>query len=159
MLHLPPELQAKSPWLLLHIPLLFMAYLLLAVASGTGILFLIEERLMKSRHLTNFAWNLPSLESMDAFIHRLIVWAFPMLSVGILLGAHWAYQAWGRFWAWDPKETFSLITWSVYLLFLVTRWAKGWRGRKSTYLSLVGFVLVLITFIAVSFMRSKHNFN
>lgn len=157
--HLPPELQAKSPWLLLHIPLVFTAYLLLAGASGTGLLFLVQQRLLKSRRLNAWAWRMPPLETMDAWIHRFIQWAVPLLTVGIVLGAHWANQAWGRFWGWDPKETFSLLTWGIYVMYLVMRRASGWRGRKSIYLALIGFALVLATFIAVQFMTSKHNFN
>jgi len=101
---------------------------------------------------------LPSLEGLDALIFKLIFTAVPLLTLGIGLGAIWAHRAWGRFWGWDPKETFALMTWLVYVAYLFIRWLRGWRGRKTTYLSLAGFGLVLFTYIGVNHFSSLHKF-
>jgi ABC-type transport system involved in cytochrome c biogenesis permease subunit len=150
----PPD--PTHVWLLLHIPLLFFAYLLLAGASALGVGFLVQEHLLKSHRPSALSVRGPSLEVMERWIYRLILAAFPLLAIGILLGCFWGLEAWGRFWGWDPKETFSLVTLAVYALCLALRWKAGWRGRKSTYVALGGFVLVVFTWIAVRHFSPLH---
>jgi len=77
-----------------------------------------------------------------------------MLSAGILTGAVWAHYAWGAYWSWDPKETWSLITWIIYAIFLHARFVKGWKGTKIAVLSIVGFLSVLFTYFGVNFILS-----
>src|SRR5687768_12225215 len=92
----------------LHIPLLFLSYAIFSAAFAVGIIFLWQERQMKTKHLNDLAYQLPSLEGLDHLIYKLISIAVPLLTMGILLGSIWARQAWGRFWGWDPKETWAL---------------------------------------------------
>ena len=101
---------------------------------------------------------LPPLEELDNLIYRVIWMSFPVLTLGILLGAAWANDAWGRYWGWDPKETWSFVTWLIYLIYLHIRLVVGWRGRKTAYLSLVGFAVVLFTYVGVNYLSHLHGF-
>jgi cytochrome c-type biogenesis protein CcsB len=140
----------------LHVPLLFLSYAILAAAFTVGIIYIWQERQMKSKHLGELAYELPSLMALDALIFKLILVAFPLLTVGIFLGSIWAHQSSGRFWSWDPSETWALITWLVYVAYLSARMGAGWRGRKTTYLSLAGFALVLVTYVGVNYFSPLH---
>jgi cytochrome c-type biogenesis protein CcsB len=150
--------QPQSYWMAIHVPVMFTSYALLGVAFAAGIAYLIEERQMKSKHLSELSYRLPPLDELDQMIIKMIVVAFPLLTTGILLGAIWAYTAWGRFWGWDPKETWSLITWLVYVGYLVARLGGGWRGRKTAYWSLAGFVFILFTYAGVNYLSPRHAF-
>src|SRR4051794_22786445 len=97
----------------LHIPLLLGSYVIFGAAFAVGLAYLWEERQVKSKHLSDLTFQLPSLDRLDRMISRLILTAVPFLTLGILLGGVWAQRAWGRFWGWDPKETWALITWLV----------------------------------------------
>jgi ABC-type transport system involved in cytochrome c biogenesis permease subunit len=145
-----------NKWLYLHIPLLIVSYLMLLAAAAVGLLFIIQERRIKRHQSLAVESRLPPLESMEQFIYRMIIYSFPLLTLGILLGAHWAYQTRGRFWEWDPTETFSLVTWLIYAIYLALRWARGWRGRRSTYLALAGFAIILVTLVALRFFSPLH---
>src|SRR5687767_6278013 len=98
-------------WLLLHIPLLVVSYLLLLAAAGVGFLFILQERRIKRHEALAVTSRMPSLEAMERFIYRMILISFPLLTLGILLGGHWALLTRGRYWGWDPTETFSFVTW------------------------------------------------
>jgi cytochrome c-type biogenesis protein CcsB len=96
----------------------------------------------------------PNVKILDDLNYRSIMVGFPLLTLGIVTGAAWANYAWGTYWSWDPKETWSLITWFVYAAFLHARFTAGWRGKKSALLSIVGFAAVLFTYIGVNFLLS-----
>ncbi len=150
---------AKVPpphWLLLHIPLLVLSYLLLLAAAAAGILFIIQEHRIKHHQAEAVTSHMPSLESTESFIYRMILIAFPLLTLGILLGGHWAYLTRGRYWGGDPTETFSFVTWVIYAIYLTLRWGRGWRGRRSTYLALTGFGIVVVTLVALRFFSPLH---
>lgn len=154
--NLPPALQ--SYWMAIHVPVMFVAYGAFANAFAIGLAYVMQERQIKSRKPTHLAFRLPPLDELDNLIYRVIWWAFPVLTLGILLGARWAYDAWGRYWGWDAKETWALITWLVYLIYLHMRIVVGWRGRKTAYLSLAGFAVVLFTYIGVNYLSELHGF-
>ena len=143
-----PSLQ--SHWMAIHVPIMFTSYAILGVAFAVGIAYLLEERQMKSKRPADLSYRLPSLEEMDTLIFRLIMIALPLLTLGIFIGGLWAHAAWGRFWGWDPKEIWALLTWFIYAIYLHLRLVAGWRGRKTAYLSLAGFALVLFTYVGVS---------
>jgi cytochrome c-type biogenesis protein CcsB len=96
----------------------------------------------------------PPAKILDDINYRAIAVGFPFLSVGIITGAIWADVAWGSYWSWDPKETWSLITWLVYATFLHSRFTRGWVGQRSAVLSVLGFVAVLFTYFGVNFLLS-----
>ena len=91
-------------------------------------------------------------------VYRLISWGFPILTLGIILGARWAYDAWGRYWGWDAKETWALITWFMYAIYLHMRLVMSWRGRKTVLLSIFGFGVVLFTYVGVNYLSQLHGF-
>jgi len=153
---LAPALQ--SYWMAIHVPVMFISYAAFALAFAVGLAYLIQERQLKSKHPTSISFRLPPLEDLDQLIYRIIRMAFPILTLGVLLGARWAYDAWGRYWGWDPKETWALITWLIYLIYLHMRLVVGWRGRKTAYLSLLGFGVVLFTYVGVNYLSSLHGF-
>jgi ABC-type transport system involved in cytochrome c biogenesis permease subunit len=141
---------------LLHVPLLCLAYVMLLAGAVTGLVYLVQERQIKDHESPLWGSKLPSLEAMEVFVYRMILYAFPLLTVGNLFGTHWELATSGRFWRWDPTETFSLVTWILYAFYLILRWVKGWRGRKSTYLALAAFGIVLLTLSALFFFSPLH---
>jgi len=94
--------------------------------------------------------RLPELQTLDLFSYRMILVAFPLLLLVIVTGAIWAHYSWGRYWGWDPKETWSLITWTIYALYLHTRITRGWVGRPSAIIAVVGFLMVIFTYLGVN---------
>ena len=101
-----------------------------------------------------FSSRLPSLDVLDEVSYRAIALGFPLLTIGIATGAIWADIAWGRWWGWDPKETWSLITWLFYGAYLHTRLTLGWRGRHSALIAVTGMIVVLFTYFGVNFLLS-----
>ena len=95
---------------------------------------------------------LPSLEQLDSLLYRTVGVALPLLSMLLITGAVWANESWGRYWGWDPKEVGALVSWFAYAAYLHTRISHGWRGRKSAYFALLGFILVIFTWLGVSFL-------
>jgi cytochrome c-type biogenesis protein CcsB len=144
---LMPALQ--SNWLAIHVITCFFGYAAFAVSFGISILFLAQYR--RERVDRPIGW-LPPTQMLDEINYRSIVIGFPMLTVGIITGAAWASYAWGSYWSWDPKETWSLITWFIYAAFLHARITRDWRGRKMAFLSMVGFLAVLFTYFGVSYI-------
>ena len=136
----------KSNWLLVHVVTAFLGYAAFAVAFGTAILYLFQERRPRP--------SLPPLPLLDGLIYRTTVLGFLLLTLGIATGAVWAETAWGRYWSWDPKETWSLITWFIYAALLHARLLKGWHGRRIAWLAVLGFMAVLFTYFGVSFLLS-----
>lgn len=143
---LMPALQ--SNWLTIHVTTCFFGYAAFAVSFGISILYLIREKKGQEGAKT----RLPSLQVLDEINYKSIVIGFPMLSLGIITGAAWANYAWGSYWSWDPKETWSLITWFVYAAFLHARITWDWRGRRAAFLSIIGFVAVLFTYFGVNYL-------
>ena len=120
-------------------------------------LVLLADRLpadFKARLLSLF----PDAGVLDELNHQLIMFGFLFLSVGIITGAVWANSAWGRYWGWDPKETWSLITWVIYATLLHAKMMRGWRGRRIAYMSLVGFAAVLFTYFGVNLLPGLHSY-
>ena len=142
-----PALQ--SNWLAIHVITCFFGYAAFAVSFGVSVLFLIQYR--REGVDRPVGW-LPPTQMLDEINYRSIIIGFPMLTVGIITGAAWASYAWGNYWSWDPKETWSLITWLIYAAFLHARVTRDWRGRKMAFLSMVGFLAVLFTYFGVSYI-------
>ncbi len=153
---LMPALQ--SYWMAIHVPVMFISYAAFATAFAVGIVYLLQERQLKSKHPSEFSTALPALEPLDTMVYRLIGWGFPILTLGIILGARWAYDAWGRYWGWDAKETWALITWFIYAIYLHMRLVMSWRGRKTILLSIFGFGVVLFTYVGVNYLSELHGF-
>ena len=97
---------------------------------------------------------LPDTRTLDRLSYRAVMVAFPIMTFVIVSGAVWANKAWGRYWGWDPKETASLVTWGIYLLYLHARLTAGWSGRRAALISIIGFVSVVFTYLGVNLVIS-----
>jgi len=147
----------RSNWIYIHTPLVFLGYAALFIAFAAAIMYLIQEHALKSKHAVRFYHWLPSLEICDDLAYRALAIGFPLITLGIITGALWAQAVWGV-WARDAKVLFSFLTWLVYLLLIFYRLIAGWRGRKAAYLSIVGFIGVLVTFLGANYFGGLHTF-
>lgn len=146
---LVPALQ--SNWLTAHVVTCFLGYAAFAVSFGVSLLYMLKGRLSQRGVVGGL---IPSEEILDHLNYRAVATGFPFLSVGIITGAIWADVAWGTYWSWDPKETWSLITWLVYAAFLHARLSRGWSGKRTAVLSIAGFGATLFTYFGVNFLLS-----
>jgi cytochrome c-type biogenesis protein CcsB len=144
----------KSNWLIAHVVTCFLGYAAFAVSCGISILYLLKKNQMSDSNEKGILMYLPSSRQLDEFNYQMIFFGFLWLSLGIITGSVWANSAWGTYWSWDPKETWSLITWLIYAALLHARTMKGWRGTRVAWLSLLGFVCVLFTYFGVNFLLS-----
>lgn len=149
VVELPPALQ--SWWLPIHGMIALMANAFLALAFCGGVMYLLQEREIKRKRMGFFSERLPSLEALDNLNQHCLTIGFPLLTLGIVSGSLWARQAWGAFWQWDPKETWSLITWLIYAAMIHQRFTVGWRRRRAAIMAIVGFCAVLFTLWGVNF--------
>ncbi|MBI4056273.1 MAG: c-type cytochrome biogenesis protein CcsB [Elusimicrobia bacterium] len=153
---LVPALQ--SYWINIHPMVLMTSYAAFANAFGVGLALLIQDHQIKSRKPSELSYRLPAIEDLDQLNYRIIAVFFPVLTIGIIMGGIWAYNAWGRFWGWDAKETWALITWFIYVIYLHMRFFGGVRGKKTVYLSMAGFASIIFTFIGVNYLSELHGY-
>ena len=149
-----PALQ--SNWLTSHVLTCFMGYAAFTVAFALGIMYLIKSRATESQSV--FIRLMPSESQMDELMYSSAALGFIFLTLGIVTGAVWAHYAWGSYWSWDPKETWSLITWLAYAVMLHTRLVRGWRGKRMAVMAIVGFGCVLFTYLGVNLLPSLHSY-
>ena len=144
-----PALQ--SNWLTAHVVTCFIGYGAFTVAAALGLMYLVKKRNAIPQAKSAL---LPDLDLLDDLIHKSIIFGFLWLSAGIISGAVWANEAWGTYWSWDPKETWSIITWFFYAFILHARFTRGWNGALLAALSLIGLGVVLFTYFGVNFFLS-----
>jgi cytochrome c-type biogenesis protein CcsB len=142
----------KSFWHPFHVFFAFLGNAIFTLAFCCGILYLIQEHQLKAKKMGAITRRLPSLKVLDDLNYQALKFGFPLLTLGIITGAIWAEYAWGRYWNWDPKETWSLITWFLYAALLHQRLTVGWRGRKAAIMAIVGFLAALFTFLGVNLL-------
>ncbi len=147
---LAPALQ--SLWLPVHAGVAVIAYGFLALAFIGGIMYLLQERELKSKRFGFFFSRLPSLDALDQLNSHCLTAGFVFLTLGIITGSVWARQAWGTYWQWDPKETWSLITWFLYAAQIHQRFTAGWRGKRAAVMAIVGFSSVIFTLWGVTYL-------
>ena len=140
----------KSNWLIAHVVTCFIGYAAFAVSFGISILYIARES--KGETPGGAHSLLPDLRQLDELNYQMVLFGFLWLSLGIMTGSVWADLAWGAYWSWDPKETWSLITWLIYAALLHARTMKGWRGSRVAWLSIIGFGCVLFTYFGVNFL-------
>jgi cytochrome c-type biogenesis protein CcsB len=151
---LVPALQ--SNWLIAHVVTCFVGYAAFAVSFGVSVLYLFKVGTgnapsKKERIVPGY---LPSADLLDEVGYKTIAIGFPLLTIGIVTGAFWANVAWGTYWSWDPKETWSLIVWLIYAAYLHARITRGWRGKKAAVLSIVGFLATVFCYLGVNLILS-----
>jgi cytochrome c-type biogenesis protein CcsB len=147
----------KSWWLASHILTVFVGNAAFALACGLGILYLLQENAIKKKTRGFFFSRLPSLDLLDTTGYVCIVVGFSMVTIGLITGIIYAKAVWGRFWSWDPKEVWSMITWLFYAALLHERLTVGWRGKRAAIMSIIGFGVLLFTFFGVNFFLQGHH--
>jgi cytochrome c-type biogenesis protein CcsB len=150
----------RGCWLTAHIGLTLAGYAALTLNFFGGVFYLIQERQLKAKHFGFFYRRLPSLSQLDTLNYWCLTIGFPLLTGGIISGSLYAQHTLGRFWSWDPKEVLTLIAWLIYAVLLHERLAVGWRGRRAAWLAILGFLVLLITFVGANlWMPSYHSFS
>lgn len=129
----------KSNWLTIHVLTCFIGYSALTAGFVSSLVIL---------------FNKKEVAKLDAISHKVIAFGFLFLALGIITGAVWANSAWGSYWSWDPKETWSLITWFIYAIYLHTRFTKGWKEKRAAWLAVIGFLAMLFTYFGVNYLLS-----
>lgn len=152
-----PDRILKGVWFFAHIFFIFTGEAALGLAAGAGILYLIQEQGIKGKSPGFFFKRLPSLDFLDQVSYTCITTGFALLTFGLVTGFIYAKTVWGRFWSWDFKEIFSVGTWVVYALLLHLRLSSGWRGKKSAVMSIVGFAIIIFTFLGVNLILGGHH--
>jgi len=157
---LVPALQ--SYWLAIHVTLVSIAEGALMTSAVFTVLFLVKQRHerlsakpdYRPGALGNLATRLPAAATLDKAAYRIVAFAFPLYTVAIICGAIWAEAAWGRYWGWDPKETWAFIVWVVYACYLHARATAGWKGRAAAWVNLLGFGSITFNFLVVNIVVS-----
>ncbi len=148
---LMPALQ--SYWLTFHVGTAILSYGSFALAAGISVIYLIDAKRDDNSRI------LSDPEVSDMLSYRVIAFGILMLTIVIISGAIWAQKAWSRYWAWDPKETWSLITWIIYAIYLHLRLRRNWKGKAAAWFAIVGFISVLFTFVGVNILLpSLHSY-
>jgi cytochrome c-type biogenesis protein CcsB len=160
---LVPALQ--SYWLSIHVTAMTLATGIFFVAAVLGVVYLFADRYAKqvaagrAQPGHGIMRRLPSIEQIDRLTYRTIMFGFPVWTFGVIAGAIWADQAWGRYWGWDPVETWAFITWVLYAAFLHARATAGWRGRRAHYIQLLGFASLSFNILVVQvFITGLHSY-
>lgn len=146
----------KSNWLIAHVITCFLGYAAFAIAFAISLMYLFSQKDGRMRNGL-FAY-FPPLHVLDELTHQMVMFGFLFLTAGIITGAVWANSAWGTYWGWDPKETWSLITWFVYATLLHARLIRGWRGNRIACLSIIGFMAVIFTYFGVNLLPGLHSY-
>ena len=137
----------RSNWLGIHVSTAIISYGAFGVSFAVSLMFLLRQKMNG-----NPFWqeHIPPEEKLDLLSYRAVSLGFLFLSFVIVSGAIWAERAWGSYWSWDPKETWFLITWIIYALYLHLRLSKGWRGKSTALFAVIGFICVIFTYIGVN---------
>jgi len=147
----------KSNWLITHVITCFFGYAAFGLSFGLSLMYLLK-RLDRNGNPGIFLRVIPDKAILDELNYQMVVIGFLMLTLGIITGSVWAHSAWGSYWSWDPKETWSLITWLIYAAVLHSRLVRGWRGKKIAILCMVGFSCVLFTYFGVNYLAGLHSY-
>jgi cytochrome c-type biogenesis protein CcsB len=160
---LVPALQ--SYWLDIHVTAMTLATGIFFVAAVLGFVYLRVDRYTRrvaagrAAPGNGIVRRLPGIEQLDRLTYRTIVFGFPVWTFGVIAGAIWADQAWGRYWGWDPVETWAFVTWVLYAAFLHARATAGWRGRRAHYIQLLGFASLIFNILVVqTFIAGLHSY-
>ena len=147
----------KSFWLTLHVATMFIGMAIFALAFCAGIMYLLQERQIKSKSFGLLYRRLPSLEVLDSLNYVCLTFGFPLITIGLISGFVYAGAVWQSYWHWDPKEILSVVSWLIYAVLLHERLAVGWRGRRAAIMAIVGFSVILVTFVGTSMILEVHH--
>jgi len=160
---LVPALQ--SYWLSIHVTAMTLSTGIFFVAAVLGIMYLVSEWYRrrvaagKAEPGNGLLERIPSASQLDKLTYRTVMFGFPVWTFGVIAGAIWADQAWGRYWGWDPVETWAFITWVIYAAYLHARATAGWRGARAHYIQLLGFASLVFNMLVVQvFITGMHSY-
>jgi cytochrome c-type biogenesis protein CcsB len=155
---MPPVPSLQSYWAKIHVPIVVSSYAAFLVAFVFSCVYLLKyyaQRRAADGSRTGTAverWlaGLPSLPQLDVIVYRAIAIGLPLISIGIITGAMWAKEAWGAYWQWDPKETAALFSWIVYLAYMHLHTRHAWRGLRTNWVSVIGFLSIIFCYLGVN---------
>lgn len=147
----------RTGWLFAHIAMIFTGYAALFLSFGASLLYLVQERSLKSKKSAGMLSRLPALEVIDEIGYRSLLLGFPFMTLGLIAGTVVAQSTYGRVNFLDPKILLSILMWAVYLIMLYTRWSSGWRGRRAAYLATGAFVAAVVAW-AANYFSTIHRF-
>ena len=150
----------KSTWLVVHVSTAIISGGVFLLANAIAAAYLYLDAMQSRGERTAWAKRLPSLEVLDQLSYRLVAFVFPLWTFSVIAGAIWAESAWGRYWGWDPKETWAFITWVAYAAYLHARVTVGWRGRKAAWLCLFAGSTFLFNYVYINIWGTgKHTYS
>ena len=150
----------KSTWLVIHVSAAIISGGVFLLSNAIAAAYLYLDAMESRGERTAWAKRLPSLEDLDQLSYRLVAFVFPLWTFAVIAGAIWAESAWGRYWGWDPKETWAFITWVAYAAYLHARVTVGWRGRKAAWLCLFAGSTFLFNYVYVNIWGTgKHTYS
>jgi cytochrome c-type biogenesis protein CcsB len=156
---MPPVPSLQSYWAKIHVPIVVSSYAAFLVAFVFSCIYLLKfyataggtANPQQSRGaITAWLAALPSLPQLDIIVYRAIAIGLPLISIGIITGAMWAKEAWGAYWQWDPKETAALFSWIIYLAYMHLHTRHAWRGLRTSWVSVIGFVSIIFCYLGVN---------
>ena len=155
---MPPVPSLQSYWAKIHVPIVVSSYAAFLVAFVFSCIYLFkyyaQRRLERSGDtgsaFARWIGSLPSLAQLDVIVYRAVAIGLPLISVGIITGAMWAKEAWGAYWQWDPKETAALFSWIIYLAYMHLHTRHAWRGLRTNWVSVVGFLSIIFCYLGVN---------
>lgn len=142
----------RSNWLVAHLLTSALSFGAFALSFSLGVMYIFKDYLGKTNPRGWFAHALPSLDIIDQLEYRFVSHGFPFFTLSIILGAIWSYNAWGRFWLWGQKETWSFISFLAYIAYFHARLLHGWSGKSSAWMAIMGFLAMLFTFVGVNYV-------
>jgi cytochrome c-type biogenesis protein CcsB len=154
---IPSSQLFKSFWLTLHVSTIFIGNAIFAVAFCAGIMYLLQEKQIKTKSFGLLYRRLPSLETLDSLNYVCLTFGFPLITIGLISGFVYAGAVWRSYWHWDPKEILAVVTWLIYAVLLHERLAVGWRGRRAAVMAIIGFSVILVTFVGTSIILKGHH--
>ena len=146
----------RSAWIWVHVALALLGLAALVLNFAAAVMYVLQERQLKTRRPSAVYYRLPPLETLDRLSHRTLTLGFPFLTAGLLLGVLWAGAAWGSVLTWDPLALFSILMWLVYAATLAGRTMGRWHGRRAAYFAIAGFGLLLLTLCASVLLQGRH---
>jgi cytochrome c-type biogenesis protein CcsB len=148
----------RGGWLAVHITSTILGYTGFFLSFVAAVMYLLQEKELKSKTPRAFHYRLPSLEQCDELYYRSLLFGLPLLTLGILTGFIWASRTWKGPWEFDPKIVASLLSWLIYLVLFSTRMSGGWRGRRAAYVAIFGFATLMVTFLGISLVSGPHGY-
>jgi cytochrome c-type biogenesis protein CcsB len=144
----------RSSWLAVHVTTAILGFGIFSVSGIASVLYLVRSRAAGADGSSRILQRLPTAAALDRVAHRTAVFGFPVWTFAVMAGAIWAESAWGRFWGWDPKETWAFIAWVVYAAYLHARTTAGWRGRPAAWVNVAGLAVMIFNLLYVNMVST-----